>query len=75
MLTDEKVIEAAAGIAKSVEAGATPNAATVSLLQAIALTKDEATRHAMEREAAARAGVVKDAAITVLSIIFGLRRL
>lgn len=71
--TDEQLVTAAAAVAENESRGLPVSPATVSLLKAIAATRDEAKRRELARQAAARAGHLTDAALQVLRVaIFAL---
>ena len=55
MLTDEQLVEAAADVAELQHAGHPVAPSHVSLLAAIAATRDEQRRHELARQAQARA--------------------
>lgn len=65
MITDEDLVERAV---TAVQGGLT--GAEMSLLHAIAVTRDEARRHELARQARERAGQLTDIGIELLRIIF-----
>ncbi len=72
-LTDDQIVEAAAELAKRENVGKQSSPAIVSLLRAAASTRDEASRHELARQAAAKAGAIGDVALQVLRVaVFAL---
>lgn len=71
-LSDEQLVETVATFVRASDAG-TSSPAAVSLLRAIASTRDEAQRHELARQAAERAGAISNAALQILRVaIFAL---
>ena len=72
-MTDEQLVDAAAGAALMADAGIEVPVAITSLLAAIAATKDEHQRHELARRSEARASNLTAIGLDVLRVaIFAL---
>lgn len=72
-MTDDALVAAAADVAKAASEGHPQSPAVVSLLQALAATRDEARRHELARRAAERAGELTAVGLQLLRVaIFAL---
>lgn len=73
LLSDETLVAGAAGAARAVNAGETVPESTISLLRAVASTREEQKRHEMAQAASILAGPLGDVALYVLRVgIFAL---
>lgn len=68
LLSDEALVAGAAGAARAVSAGETVPESTISLLRAVASTRDEQRRHELAAQSAALAGELVPVALTFLRV-------
>jgi len=72
-LTDEVLVQVVADTARAAQRGVPVPESIVSMLKAIASTRDEQRRHELARQAEARAGQLGEVALQVLRVaIFAL---
>ena len=68
MLSDQELVERAAAVAIA----KAPSVAELSLLRAIAATREEARRHELARQARERAGQLTELGIELLRVVFAV---
>lgn len=71
-LSDDALLDAAVDLANQHASGITVPASVESLLRAAALTRQEARRHALERQAAARLEQAGQTALVYLRVLLAL---